>query len=111
MMCTTDQIISVQAYTPMPVGASKLWYMFISVFLHELAHSSLVWYGMGACDSPQLGSIERESGRYIEKAIIGGISCAEFELEPMRLVEIGVTKNGLFYPIGKSQFLMLVTQY
>jgi hypothetical protein len=70
MMCTTDQIISVQEYTPMMVGPSKLWFMFISVFLHELGRSSLVWYGMGAYDSPQLGSIERESGNYIEKAML-----------------------------------------
>jgi hypothetical protein len=60
--------------------------MFIAVFLHELGHSSLVWY---ACDSPQLGGIEREVGEYMEKVFFGGIPCAEFELEPMRLMEIG----------------------
>jgi len=70
--------------------------MFIAVFLHELGHSSLVWY---ACDSPQLGGIEREVGEYMEKVFFGGIPCAEFELEPMRLMEIGLSKDELFYPI------------
>ena len=31
-----------QAYTPMAVGPSRLWFMFIAVFLHELGHSLLV---------------------------------------------------------------------
>jgi len=97
-----------QVQTPM---LSRLWFMFIAVFLHELAHSSLVWYGMGACDSPQLSGIERESGGYIEKAFFGGISCAEFELEPMHLVDIGIERGQVFYPIGESQSLMPVTQY
>jgi hypothetical protein len=91
-----------QASTPMVVGPSRLQLMFIAVFLHELGHSSLVWYSMGACDSWQLGSIERESGEYIEKAFLGAITCAEFELEPMRLMGIGIKKDGLFYPIGES---------
>lgn len=93
----------------MAVGPSRLWLMFIAVFLHELGHSSLVWYGMGVCDSPQLGNIEREGGDFIEKAFFGGITCAEFELESMRLMEIGIQENGCFYPIGKSQFSMLAT--
>jgi hypothetical protein len=80
------------------------------VFLHELGRSSLVWYGMGACDSPQLGGIERD-GDHIEKAFLGGITCAEFELDPMRIVEIGIKKDELFYPIGESQFPMPATQY
>jgi hypothetical protein len=100
-----------QAYTPMAVGPSRLWFMFITVFLRELGHSSLVWYGMGACDSPQLGGIEREGGEHIEKAFLGGITCAEFELDPMRIVEIGIKKDELFYPIGESQFPMPATQY
>jgi hypothetical protein len=95
----------------MAVGPSRLWFMFITVFLHELGHSSLVWYSMGACDSPQLRDIEREGGEYIERAFLGGITCAEFKLEPMRLVEIGIKKDELFYPIGESQFPMPATQY
>lgn len=82
--------------------------MFITVFLHELGHSALVWYGRGACDSPQLGGIEREAGEYVEKSFFGGISCGEFDLEPMRLVEIGLMRAGLFYPISESHILMLV---
>jgi hypothetical protein len=35
-----------QASTPMVVGPSRLQLMFIAVFLHELGHSSLVWYSM-----------------------------------------------------------------
>ena len=93
-----------QAFIPAAVSASKPWFMFIAVFLHELGHSSLVWY---ACDSPQLGGIEREVGEYMEKVFFGGIPCAEFELEPMRLMEIGLSKDELFYPIGESQFLSM----
>jgi hypothetical protein len=57
---------------------------------------------VGACDSWQLGSIERESGEYIEKAFLGAITCAEFELEPMCLMGIGIKKDERFYPIGES---------
>lgn len=97
----------------MEVGPSRYWFMFISVVLHELAHSALVWYGLGACDSPQLGGIEREGGNYIEKAIFGGIACAEFELAPMRLMEIGIQKENQFFVIGESQFpiLLVATEY
>jgi hypothetical protein len=61
--------------------------------------------------SLQLGGIEREGGEYIEKAFLGGITCAKFKLKPMCLVEIGIKKDKLFYPIGESQFPMPATQY
>ena len=86
----------------MEVGPSRYWFMFISVVLHELAHSALVWYGrLGACDSPQLGGI---GGNYIEKAIFGGIACAEFELTPMRLMEIGIKKKINFTSLVSLNF-------
>lgn len=105
--CQLVQLWLQAVNTPMAVGLSRLWFMFIAVFLHELGHSSLVWYGKGACDSPQLGSIERDSGEYIEKAFLGAITCAKFELEPMRLVEIGLKKDELFYPIDDKLATML----
>ena len=77
-----------QVYTPMAVGLSRLWFMFIAVFLHELGHSSLVWYGMGACDSPQLGGIERESGEYIEKAFLGAITLCKSENSCKRMAKV-----------------------
>lgn len=107
-MCTPDQISITGIY---PLGS---WTIKAMVHVHccVSGHSWLVWYSMGACDSPQLGGIEREGGPYIEKVFLGGMSCAEFELEPMCLVEIGIVKkDGLFYPIGESQFLMPATQY
>jgi hypothetical protein len=53
--------------------------MFIAIFLHELAHASLVWYGRGICD-PQLGGIGGEAGNFIEQEFFGGVSSAEFEV-------------------------------
>lgn len=100
--CQLVQLWLQSVNIPMAVGPSRLWFMFIAVFLHELGHSALVWYGKGACDSPQLGTIERESGNYVEKAFFGAITCAEFEFEPMRLVEIGVMRDELFYPIDNK---------
>jgi hypothetical protein len=81
--------------------------MFIAVFLHELGHNSLRWYGKEACDGPELGPREKEAGEYIEKAFFGGTSCAEFNLDPMHLVQTGITKDGVFYPIRESHILML----
>ena len=87
----------------------KLWLIFIISFLHQLGHSSLLWYGMGTCYSPQLDGIEREAGEYVEKAFFGGISYGGFELENIngmelwRLKEIGFMKDddSPFYPIGE----------
>jgi len=97
--CRLVQLWLQCAHTPSAIGSARLWFMFIAVFLHQLAHSAVVWYGMGACYSLQLGSIDREAGFYVEKAILGGVAFAEFELEPMRLMEIGVKKDGLYYMI------------
>jgi hypothetical protein len=83
--------------------------MFIAVFLHELGHSSLGWYtGAHASDNPQPGGIasEREAGEYVEEAFFGGVSYCEFELDspkPTRLVEIGLSKDGIFYPLSESR--------
>jgi hypothetical protein len=91
-----------QAHTVVAVSSASLWFLFIATFLHELSHSSLVWYGKGACDSPQPSEIAREAGESIEKAFFGGISCAEFNLEPLCLVEIGLMNAGSFYTISES---------
>ena len=77
----------------MEVGPSRYWFMFISVVLHELAHSALVWYGLGACDSPQLGGIEREGGNYIEKG------------DSLRRIRVGANaSHGNWYSKRKSIF-------
>ncbi|EDR02102.1 uncharacterized protein LACBIDRAFT_295499 [Laccaria bicolor S238N-H82] len=94
--------------TPITVGPARLSLMFIAIFLHELAHSALVWYGRGVCDSPQIGGIEREGGNYVEQAFFGGITLAEFELEPMQLVEIGIQQGASFYIIENDLAKQLV---
>lgn len=80
-------------------------FMFMSVVLHEIGHSIIIWYGGGACDSPQLGGIGGEAGNFIEKRFWGGISAAEFpageEGNILRLEDIGLMKNGNFFPVGE----------
>lgn len=95
--CRLIQLWLQIAHSPIAASPSRLGLMFIAVFLHELGHSALVWYGRGVCDSPYLGGIEREGGNFIEQAFFGGITLAEFVLEPMNLVEIGIEKEGSFY--------------
>jgi hypothetical protein len=85
--------------------------MFLAVFLHELARSSVMWYGHGPCDSAQMGGIDNEAGEYMEKRFFGGVSCGEFDIESMELLEIGLMKNDLFHPISECQFSMLVIMY
>jgi hypothetical protein len=81
--------------------------MFIIAFLHQLGHSSLLWYGMGTCYSPQLNGIEREAGEAVEMAFFGGISYGGFQLENYKgiklwyLQEIGFMKGKIFYFIGE----------
>jgi hypothetical protein len=89
------------------VSANKLWFMFITVFLRELAHDSLVWYGKAICKSPQLGGVGRDAGEFMEKAVFGGVSAAEFQMKPsIQLVEIGLERSHLFYPISEASFSM-----
>jgi hypothetical protein len=84
--------------------------MLIAVILHEFAHSLLVWYAGGACDSPRIGGIGGEGGNFVEKTLFGGITAAELKLKPTTSVtEIGVIVGDKFYPISKSQSLLQVT--
>jgi hypothetical protein len=52
--------------------------MFMSILIHEAAHSEVVWYGQGVCDSPELGGIKMEGGKYVEGQLWDGVSDAEF---------------------------------
>lgn len=81
--------------------------MFTGVHVHELAHSALVWYSKGACDSPQISWIDREGGFYVEKAFFGGIVAAEFHEMTKSVTAIGLLVGEAFYAISESQFLML----
>ena len=78
--------------------------MVMGVYLHELAHSSLVWYGR-SCDSPKLSGIKSEAGNYYKKAIFGGITSCEPEINSttLQITQVGVYKGlgTLFYPIGE----------
>ncbi|THH20064.1 hypothetical protein EW146_g1231 [Bondarzewia mesenterica] len=81
---------------------SRLVFVFMAVLLHEVAHSALLWYSRGACNSPQLGGIDGEAGCFIEKRLWGGISGAEFEDSTERLVHVGITKDEKFLFIDKA---------
>ncbi|THH03105.1 hypothetical protein EW146_g10507 [Bondarzewia mesenterica] len=81
---------------------SRLVFVFMAVLLHEVAHSALLWYSRGACNSPQLGGIDEEAGCFIEKRLWGGISGAEFEDSTEHLVHVGITKDEKFLFIDKA---------
>ena len=86
----------------MGLSLSQFVLIFIAVFLHELGHDALIWYSAGACDSPQLGGINREAGCYIERRVFGGVMFGEFEKRLSRLSKIGVAgDNGVSYFIGE----------
>ena len=71
----------------------------MGVLLHELAHSSLVWYRKGACNTPKLsGDIEGEAGLFYEKAIFGGVSSCEMDSATMQIMHVGIYKGEAFYP-------------
>lgn len=77
--------------------------MFTSTLLHEVAYNILVWYAEGPCGNLNL---EREGGNYVEKQLWGEIFEAEFvNYTPgniMLLEDVGITKDGAFFPIGKG---------
>jgi hypothetical protein len=81
--------------------------MFIAILLHELAHSSVVWYtrrlGAGSRHSPKinLNSIS-EAGSYMEMALFGAVSYCEITTKDGRVREVGLEKDGIFYPISES---------
>ena len=76
--------------------------MVMAVFLHELTHSSLGWYGKGSsCDSPKLGYIEGEAGDFYEKTIFGGISSCEIDNTTLEIKQVGIYKGTTFYPLGE----------
>lgn len=89
----------------------ELSFMFVAVFLHELAHSSLVWYGAGSCDSPRLNGINSEAGVYMEKAIFGAISLCEISTDNLQIKKVGLEKGGVFYPISEFSSTILRILY
>jgi hypothetical protein len=76
--------------------------MFMSILIHEAAHSEVVWYGLG----PELGGIKKEGGKYVEGQLWDGVSDAEFtnnfSSNAMILEHVGIMKNETFYPISRS---------
>jgi hypothetical protein len=95
-----------QTFKAGPVSLSSLKFMFISTLLQEVAYNILVWYAKGPCGNPNL---EKEGGNYVEKQLWGGISEAEFvnytPVNIMLLEDVGITKDGAFFPIGKGALL------
>jgi hypothetical protein len=89
-----------------------LTFMFMTILIHETAHSEVVWYGRGACDSPQLGGIEREGGKYVERRLWDGVSDAEFTnnfgSNVIVLENVGIMKNETFYSISRSSWFFNV---
>jgi hypothetical protein len=74
--------------------------LFATLFLHQLAHCSLVWYRKGSCDSLKLDGIE--AGEYYEKTVFGGVSCCEVEKEDLQITQVGFYKGPAFYPLSES---------
>ncbi|THH08078.1 hypothetical protein EW146_g9110 [Bondarzewia mesenterica] len=81
---------------------SRLTFIYVAVLLHEVAHSALLWYSRGACDSLQLGGINREAGYFIEKRLWGGIVGVEVENSTMHLMDVGITSDGTFLFIDQA---------
>lgn len=75
----------------------------MSMLIHEVACSLVVWYGKGTCDGPERGGIKKEGGQYVEERLWDGVSDAEFSKESsdevVTLEHVGTAKNGTFYPI------------
>jgi hypothetical protein len=80
-----------------------IYYLVSGDFSPQGVDWGTTWSGRGEADKemnvrPALASC---CGEYVsEKTFFGGISCAEFELDPipMQLVEIGLMKDNIFYP-------------
>lgn len=81
----------------------------MAVFLHELAHSSLAWYGGGSCNSPKLGDIEGEAGDYYEKANFGSVSSCEIDKATQQITQVGIYKRTCFYPISEFYSTILAS--
>jgi hypothetical protein len=105
-MCTGAKSL-LQVSSPCKITGVEACLLFTAVFLHELAHCSLVWYGCGSCDSPKLGGIEEEAGEFFERAIFGGISGCEIDKEELQIKTVGFFKGRLYYPISKSYHPLL----
>lgn len=43
--------------------------MFMSMLIHEVACSLVVWYSKGTCDGPERGGIKKEGGQYVEERL------------------------------------------
>jgi hypothetical protein len=84
----------------------------MSILIHKTAHSEVVWYGWGACDSSELGGIKKEGGKYVEGQLWDGVSDAEFtnnfSSNVMVLENVGITKNETFYSISRSSWFFNV---
>ena len=74
-----------------------------------------VWYGWGACNSPELGGIKKEGSKYIEGKICDGVSDAKFtnnfSSNVMVLENVGITKNEMFYSISRSSCFSMFTNH
>jgi hypothetical protein len=75
--------------------------MFLAVLLHELAHSSLVWYGAGRCASPKIDEINNEAGDYMENRLFGAISSCEISENDMKIRKVGLETEQFFHHISK----------
>ena len=95
---------TVKAADQGPISQIELSFMFVSIFLHELAHSSLVWYGAGSCNSPNLNRSNGKSGEIMEKALFGGISSCEIDMNNFVVNRVGLVTEGNFYPISELTF-------
>ena len=96
--------ITVKAADQGPISQIELSFMFVSIFLHKLAHSSLVWYGAGSCNSLNLNGSNGKSGEIMEKALFGGILSCEIDMNNFVVNRVGLVTEGNFYPISELKF-------
>jgi hypothetical protein len=74
----------------------------MAIFLHELGHSALVWYGEGLCNAPKLGEVDREVGQYTEMRFFGGIVKGAFDTKTNDIKDVGLAKGDDFYSVASS---------
>jgi len=72
----------------------------MAIFLHELSHSALVWYGEGLCNIPKLGEVDREAGEHMEMSFFGGIVKGAFDMKMKDIKAVGLAMGDNFYSVG-----------
>ncbi|KAF5382654.1 hypothetical protein D9615_003038 [Tricholomella constricta] len=92
----------VKASTP-AVSRIALAFLFLAIFLHELGHSALVWYGGGQRTTPKSDGVDREAGVYMETRYFGGIVVGAFDTKTKVIKDVGLSKGKDFYSVDNQR--------